>query len=77
MSGKLKWNNAAGPPTEANWDSYGGLPTTPEAIAAAERIVSSMREGRFVVVPLSRGGVQIVSSAGEWEVVIEPDGSTE
>ena len=63
------------PPTEPDWDSYGGLPTTPKAIAAAEQVALSMREGRFVAVPCSNGGVQIECfDDPRWEIEISPDG---
>jgi hypothetical protein len=50
-----------------NWDSYGGAPTTDEAIATASAIVG---------VPTCNGGYQLELHAGSAsvEIVIGPDG---
>ena len=45
-----------------NWDSYGGLPATAEAIDTAEW---------FCAVPMSDGGIQVEVHAGGKDVEIE------
>jgi hypothetical protein len=50
-----------------DWDSYGGVPITPQAIRTAEAVF---------FVPTSNGGIQVEMHAGgiEVEVEIRPDG---
>ena len=53
--------------TAPNWNSYGGVPTTNEALTTASSLVS---------VPMADGGMQIELHAGgaDVEIVIGPDG---
>lgn len=66
---------AEGPPTEDNWDSYGGKPTTKEAQDAARQFLSDIVSGRFHAVPTCKGGVAISEQSDEnWIVEFGPDG---
>ena len=58
---------------EKGWDSYGGAPITPEAIASARLALT----GKSFVVPTSQGGVAIEWQDGDLEVSLEirPDGN--
>lgn len=55
---------------QPNWDSYGALPITPEAIAAARWLFRHWPTAS--VVPVATGGVQIETDA--LEVEFGPDG---
>jgi hypothetical protein len=56
-----------------DWDGYGAVPPTEDAIALAELIVNA--EPR--VVPLSNGGVQIEWPVAGAEISITPEGTLE
>lgn len=55
-----------------DWDSYGSIPPTEEAIVLAERIINEQP----TVVPRSGGGVQIEWPSGA-EIGITPEGTWE
>jgi hypothetical protein len=59
-----------------DWDSYGGVPITPEAIAAVRAFISGLQ-----ICPRSNGGLQIELAASSGDAVadlaFEPDGSIE
>ena len=71
---------------EEDWDSYGGLPPTPEALRAAKRLLTRIlpRNGPVpgrgtdpdAVLPFPNGGVQIVweRDAEELQVDVGPTG---
>ena len=71
---------------EEDWDSYGGLPPTPEALRAAKRLLTRIlpRNGLVpgrgadpgAVLPFPNGGVQIVweRNADELQVDVGPTG---
>lgn len=56
----------------ANWDSYGAVPITPEALAAARTWLA-----RLYVWPRSNGGLQLGWDEEGQDVLIAPDGSFE
>jgi hypothetical protein len=66
---------------EADWDSYGGLPPTARAIAAASRLmieaVACTRQIPSDIVPFPNGGLQVVweRDLDELQIDVGPDGA--
>jgi hypothetical protein len=65
-----------------NWDSYGSIPPTPQALRGAEGLLRLLTVEAFPspqVVPVPGGGVQLEWQVGPrgLEVEIRPDGSIE
>lgn len=52
------------PPRERDWDSYGAVPTTPEALGALRGLA---------IVPTANGGLQVEMHAGGVEIEAEFD----
>ena len=71
---------------EEDWDSYGGLPPTPDAIRAARRLLTRLLPqngstpghgvGPNAVLPFPNGGVQLIweRDADELQVDVGPSG---
>ena len=65
---------------EVDWDSYGGLPPTARAVAAASRLmieaVAVTGEVPDAVMPFPNGGLQVIWERGaqELQVDVGPDG---
>jgi len=65
---------------EEDWDSYGGLPPTARAVAAASRLmieaVAVTGEVPDAVMPFPNGGLQVIWERGahELQVDVGPDG---
>ena len=54
---------------EENWDSYGGKPISPAAIATAEKMLKG-----FFVCPISDGTIAISFGDEEWTFKIDEGG---
>ena len=65
---------------EVDWDSYGGLPPTARAVAAATRLmieaVAVTGEAPDAVMPFPNGGLQVIWERGaqELQADVGPDG---